>query len=208
MGFEGAHAVLLRGYTVRGCWEGALQSDFEHYEDPSRPKDMPVPQDTLSRLAKAAKEFLRGEADLLEVGVNERSLTHRLAVYIGPYFKDWHVDCEYNRLRDKVKSLPKPEGEAPLDDTNAITIYPDIIVHRRQTDYNCAVIEVKKRGNNDIKLDVEKLRGMTMAGEYEYTVGLHLVIDCKAKSLSGVVAYRGGDEDAELTELAKAMFMG
>lgn len=187
-----------------------MAGESEVWVDPDRPKDFPDPSDTIARLAEATQKFLAGEPDLLEISVNERSLTHRLAVYIGPYFDQWHTDCEYNRLGDKGKNLPRPEEfKTSPDDTSAITIFPDIIVHRRRTDYNCAVVEVKKAGNNrGLDLDIAKLRGLTMAGDYEYTVGLHLIIDCKNAAVAEVTAYRGGEVDDDLTAFAKELFIG
>lgn len=176
--------------------------------DPKRPKDFLDPKETLARLAKATHEFLAAETDLLEVEVNERSLTHQLAVHIAPQFDQWHTDCEYNRLGDATKNLPRPEElKASPDDTSALTIFPDIIVHRRRTHYNCAVVEVKKASNTKgLDLDVAKLRGLTMAGEYDYMLGLHLIIDCADAVIARVVVYRGGDVDEDLTALAVNLF--
>lgn len=59
-------------------------------------------------------------------------------------FPDFDVDCEYNR--DGV--APKKIGHLGLypddDDTEAETVFPDIIVHRRGTEQNYLVIEAKK----------------------------------------------------------------
>ncbi|TYR36432.1 hypothetical protein FY036_01010 [Mesorhizobium microcysteis] len=182
----------------------------EVWTDPERPDDFPEPSETIARLAEATRRFLVSEPDLLEIGVNERTLTHRLAVYIEPYFDQWHTDCEYNRLGEKVKNLPRPEEfTTSPDDTSAITIFPDIIVHRRRTHYNCAVVEVKKSGNSrGVDLDVAKLCGLTAGGDYEYTVGLHLIIDCKNAAVAEVVAYRGGEVDDDLSAFAKGLFVG
>jgi hypothetical protein len=175
--------------------------------DPTKPKDMPPPKETIERVAQAVKIFLVEESDLLEVGINERSLTHSLAIHLGPKFKEWHTDCEYNRLGDRVKSLPKTTGSGGADDTEAFTIFPDIIVHRRRTVHNLVVIEVKKRGNNAHELDEAKLRGLTMAGDFEYTVGLHLIIDCKVNQISDATVYRDGKPDDELTEFTRALLI-
>lgn len=186
-----------------------METASEMWTDPDRPKDFPEPQETIARLVKATHAFLASETDLLEVDVNERSLTHHLAVHIAPYFDQWHTDCEYNRLGDKVKNLPRPEEfKTYPDETSAMTIFPDIIVHRRRTLYNCAVVEVKKAGNKKgLDLDAEKLRGLTMAGDYDYTVGLHLIIDCVGAVVAEVAAYRGGDVDDDLTAFAQDLFI-
>jgi len=41
--------------------------------------------------------LIRNDAHLLKIDVNERSITHRLAVHLQDAFKGWDVDCEYNR---------------------------------------------------------------------------------------------------------------
>lgn len=84
------------------------------------------------------------DQDLLDVGVNERSLTHKLAEYLQDEFPEWHVDCEYNRRHDQVKKLRIREWHSSPDDTEARTVVPDIIVHRRQTDQNLIVLESRK----------------------------------------------------------------
>jgi hypothetical protein len=108
-----------------------------------------------------------------------------------------------------VKNLPRPdEFKTSPDDTSAITIFPDIIVHRRRTYFNCAVVEVKKYSNNrGLELDVEKLRGLTISGDYEYTVGLHLIIDCANAAIHDVVVYRSGEVDDGLSAYAKQLFI-
>ena len=108
-------------------------------------------QEKVRYKARAAiARLLESDAYLLKVDVNERSITHRLASYLQGEFGDWDVDCEYNRNREDTKQLRVPEDlEIPVcnvqtDDTQARTVFPDIIVHRRETNENLLVIEVKK----------------------------------------------------------------
>ena len=102
---------------------------------------------------------LRRDIDLLRLDVNERAITHRLAMYLQEEFSEWDVDCEYNRDHDQVKRIRFPEGGCRPDDTNAKTVFPDVIVHRRNTDQNLLVIEVKKDSNTEgDAYDLEKLR--------------------------------------------------
>jgi hypothetical protein len=98
---------------------------------------------TLATVISVLHEFLRESQDLLEVGINERTLTHKLAELLQLRFKRWHVDCEYNRLGDAQKTLP-PAESTDTSDTQGRTIYPDIIIHKRRTPENLLVIEVKK----------------------------------------------------------------
>jgi hypothetical protein len=82
--------------------------------------------------------FSRDER-LLRVNVNERSITHRLAMYMQARIEGWDVDAEYNRNHDDPKVIP-PLKEILSDDTEGTTVYPDIIVHRRNTNENLLVI--------------------------------------------------------------------
>jgi hypothetical protein len=115
----------------------------------------------------------------LPKGVHERTLTHRLAIYIELVLmrssrvasdgRPWSVDCEYNRdgpddpkelmvLATKLAVGLTVEELIRCDD--ARTVFPDIIVHRRGKDGpNLLVIEVKRRGAalDDVNLDKAKL---------------------------------------------------
>lgn len=162
-----------------------------------------MPQAIIEQALDALLVFVEAEATLLEVGVNERSITHKMAEYLQQVFPGWNVDCEYNRLGYGVKYLPEPT-QADTDDADGQTIFPDIIVHRRKERANLLVIEVKKTTNNR-QGDELKLRGLTaLQGEYGYEVGLHLFVDCEAQRFSKVVAYRAGDVNGELTAIAEA----
>jgi hypothetical protein len=84
------------------------------------------------------------DKDLLVFDVNERSITHKLALYLEQHFSNWHIDCEYNRNMFDPKVIDLYPRTVGIDDTNATTVYPDIIVHKRGTKNNLLVIEVKK----------------------------------------------------------------
>src|SRR5271165_7265202 len=55
--------------------------------------------------AAAVRQLFEPDAYLLQVDANERSITHRLALYLTPHFPDWDIDCEYNRCGDLPKRL-------------------------------------------------------------------------------------------------------
>jgi hypothetical protein len=92
----------------------------------------------------ALNRLLEADRDLFEIDANERSITHRLATYIQELLPDLHVDCEYNRDGINPKELHLPELNPDKADSDAQTVYPDIIVHRRRTNENYLVIETKK----------------------------------------------------------------
>src|SRR5271156_1841591 len=86
-----------------------------------------------SKLRRAIRTLLREDGWLLRYDANERSITHKLAEYLQKEFRDWHVDCEYNldgHDDSKKLDLP-PKRNISSADTEARTVFPDIIVHCR-----------------------------------------------------------------------------
>jgi len=43
------------------------------------------------------------DRDLLDIDVNERTITHKLAEYLQNQFPSYDVDCEYNRYEKDTK---------------------------------------------------------------------------------------------------------
>ena len=120
--------------------------------------------------------LLDQDAYLLEKDVNERSITHRLAMYMQNEFAGWDVDAEYNRNHDDKKVIPKAEL-IPSDDLNGQTVFPDIIVHRRGTDENLLVVEVKKTSNPEpTEKDLDKLGRLKDFLEYRYALFIRLQV--------------------------------
>lgn len=126
-------------------------------------------------LGRVAEE----DADLLEYNVNERSITHQLAVYLREEVdEEWDVDVEYNRVgKDNVSKAVSmehlnsiiPAGADP-EDLDAKTVYPDVIVHKRGEPYeNLLVIEAKKSGSSS-EYDREKLTAYVEELEYKFGV--------------------------------------
>lgn len=76
----------------------------------------------------ALDRLLDRDLFLLTADANERSITHRLALYLEDEFGEWNVDCEYNRDGHEPKELHLPLADIDSTDTNAITVYPDTIV--------------------------------------------------------------------------------
>ncbi len=137
--------------------------------------------DTVQRcLAEALHRLYDTDADLISLDVNERSLTHRLALYLTPLFPGWDVDCEYNRDDAESKRIDEveddlrkyEEGEVSSRDTRGRTVYPDIIVHRRRTHENLVVVEVKKSSSRiPDKLDRLKVGALCVMERYRYRYG-------------------------------------
>ena len=127
----------------------------------------------------AIARLLRHDKDLLSNNANERSITHRLAMYLQDEFPEWHVDAEYNRDGENVKLLHEHAATEPTDTLDAPTVFPDIIIHRRGEAENLLVIEAKKSTNATAPdNDWKKLQRMTVQeGHYKYEYGLWLLFD-------------------------------
>ena len=136
--------------------------------------DYPSKNEIKRRIITAICMLYRHDSELLDVNASERSITHKLAEHLSGEFPSWHVDCEYNRHGSDVKRLSFEFDKLEPCDLEAKTVFPDIIVHHRQTDDNLLVIEMKKNGNDTTK-DEDKLKAFT-GPEYDYFLGLLLVL--------------------------------
>ncbi len=132
------------------------------------------------RVRRAIDRLTLCDAELLRIDCNERSITHRLAIYLQNEFEGWNVDCEYKRdchSPDYVKRLlvdsDSLQASLTIDDTDANTVYPDIIVHYRGTSDNLLVIEVKKSRNQETDTrDEKKLHAFKKELQYQYALFL------------------------------------
>lgn len=130
-------------------------------------------------LSSALERVVKEDTDLLRYDVNERSITHRLAVYLEEEVSGkWDVDVEYNRVgEDEVsKAVPmeylksKIPDDVDPEDLDAKTVYPDVIVHNRGETYeNLLVIEAKKSGGSG-EYDREKLTAYKEELRYKHGV--------------------------------------
>lgn len=136
----------------------------------------PTEEDIKQRVFAAIGRLYQHDPELLSIGVNERTITHKLAEYLQDEFPGWHVDCEYNRRGDIPKRLQISGWRSSPIDIEAKTVFPDIIIHRRRTDANLVVIEVKKSGGGEETKDLEKLQAFTGDSDYRYRLGLFLRI--------------------------------
>ena len=140
-------------------------SDFKEYSQ----------EEIEQAIDNAVKKLFARDEVLLnrDYNINERTVTHRLGMYLAEEFPEEDVDCEYNRMLVSDESsvvkrikLKAQEEYTEIDDTDAKTVFPDIIVHRRQTNRNLLVIEVKMAWKNS-KGDFDKLK----AGAYKESLG-------------------------------------
>lgn len=76
-------------------------------------------------------------------------------------------------MQGSPKVLHLVAAETRTDDTDAKTIFPDVIVHQRGTDNNLIVIEAKKNANRDRDdQDLAKLQAFRGELGYRYAVFL------------------------------------
>ena len=115
-------------------------------------------------LMAAIEQVLAYDAALLEDGTGERSIAHRLAVYLEREFDGWHVDCEFNRQGEQSKRVTKrvaqalPDLPESRDGQGTADVTPDIIVHWRRKTRNLLAIEVKPSDSKEIPKDRAKLQ--------------------------------------------------
>jgi DNA-directed RNA polymerase specialized sigma54-like protein len=135
------------------------------------------------KVATALNRLRSQDSFLIEANTNERTISHKLAEYLQEEFPDWDVDCEYNRHMDDIKKVELPKNGASWNDTEARTVFPDIIVHKRNTDKsNLLVIEVKKASNpGSRQFDKNKLIALTKE-PYRYRFGLFLEFSMNSKN--------------------------
>lgn len=121
------------------------------------------------KISEALDQLVSKDIDILSIDVNERAISHRLAVYLETLFPDWNVDCEYNRNHSDPKMLDIPRRKIATDDIDARTVFPDIIIHRRNNDNNLLVIEMKKSTSRESDhYDYTKLEAFKCQLGYRY----------------------------------------
>lgn len=141
-------------------------------------------EELIIKYERALEVFKEHEKYLITHDASERSMAHRLAYYLEEEFKDYNVDCEYNVNIEHVEKRKKivlleEEAEKYRKNYLEVSVYPDIIVHKRgENKNNKIVIEMKKESTsvND-KYDFLKLRKYTVDTDGDglrYTLGIFL----------------------------------
>jgi len=145
----------------------------------------------LQKIGNALKTLFKQDNFLLKENANERTITHKLASHLQKEFTDYDVDVEYNRMTERegqtTKEINRQINEQTeeqedcwddikIDDIEAKTVYPDIIIHRRNTNTNLIVIEVKKSNNPNKKCDIAKLQAYKSELEYTSCIFLKLKV--------------------------------
>ena len=123
----------------------------------------------------ALSRLIEEQPELLDLDVNERTLSHHFAINISRLIpENYNVDVEYNRHGENHKRLNLPSRKALDSELRATAVYPDILVHKRNSNAdNLLVIEMKKPGE-DILYDELKLKAFR--SEFGYLHAAHIIL--------------------------------
>jgi hypothetical protein len=171
----------------------------------------------IERRVKIALDTLRvNDNYLLKHDVSERSIAHRLALYLESTFgKEYHVDCEYNRdiehesgskkiliLKDIWRECHRSIGnnEDIIEDADILiekSVIPDIIIHKRgKNDKNLVAIEIKKSSSRvNENYDFEKLKAYTSRGNnlhYKYGIFIKFYVNQDKYAEPKIVYFQDG----------------
>ena len=116
----------------------------------------------MKKVCKSISFTWKNDRFLMENDVNERSIANKLAGYLQEEFPEWNVDSEYNRVPHDVKRR-----------ANKKVFLPDIIVHKRDTEKNLIMVEVKKT-NGRYNDEEERLIETTTKASYNYKLGVYV----------------------------------
>lgn len=157
---------------------------------------------------EAVYKFICRDRYLLLQNINERAISHRLALYLENRFDGYDVDCEYDGYamtdgikkhliieRKKLENLGHIRDSDPYIDNLERSVYPDIIIHKRGDVKNLLIIEVKKDKNKNKEFDREKLKLYTSNDEFNklsYEWGAFVVFSTGEKALWETEWYKGG----------------
>ncbi len=151
--------------------------------------DEPTVAQLKSLIGEALALFYRRDAELIRRGVQEETISHRLALYLEAFLYEqlnlvlfdpagYDVDTEYNKNGEDLKRLVRGDRRGKR---------PDIIVHRRgHNENNLLMIEVKKNRRKPISSsDDNKLRGATDPNhDFRYKLGLYLNLKVSCAELA------------------------
>lgn len=120
------------------------------------------------------------DCDLLERGNHELTISLKLAQYLFCEFKEFDVDCEYNKHIDNAK----------YSEELMHNVRPDIVIHKRGFDYkNTVYMEIKTSQNSENReYDLRKVFAMTKNdGDFKYKLGVF--IDFTKKKKDCIIKY-------------------
>lgn len=187
------------------------------------------------KVKKAVYKLFKEDLYLLQNDLHERTISHKLACYLQAEFPNLHVDCEYNKNIDEDNNPKKIRVQAELEAEfnsykeelgknflenryqemindvlySVISVYPDIIVHRRnESENNLLIIEVKKiKGQNsrNTNYDEKKLICYTDSknpNKLKYKYGVLIKFNTSEQNL-GEVTWRWFEDGKAVSDEIK-----
>jgi len=145
--------------------------------------------------------LLEKDLYLITNDLNERTVCSKLSQYIFNEFSNWDIDIEFNRMHELEKKIYVSKNKINLkniankflknsqdneDELFQLVVITDIIIHKRNTNDNLLVIEVKKKKNVrkiNKEFDYFKLDNFVdRNGNLNYKYGLYLEINSEIKN--------------------------
>lgn len=133
----------------------------------------------------ALNELYNRDSELLaEVyDINERTVSHRLALYLENLLSHtgYDVDVEYNRMReyydgDGVGNLMGKQLNWEESGEGSSYVYPNIIVHKRDSEDNLLEIEIKMAWKNR-KKDFDYVKINEYINQLGYKFGVYIELN-------------------------------
>lgn len=122
-------------------------------------------EDVKRKIMNCVHYIYTHDSDLFTRNNYELTISTKLAQYLFNEFREYDVDCEYNKHISDVK-YSKDIGH---------NIRPDIVIHKRgNDDINLVCIEIKKVQSHEPRdYDQEKIISLTKkTGDYKYEIGV------------------------------------
>ncbi|MGO4952334.1 hypothetical protein [Paenibacillus sp. DRB1-1] len=168
------------------------------------------------KVNKALLKLYEKDKYLIKNDLNERTIAHKFSNYIQEEFNEFDVDCEYNKnvdeaegnkniyfLKQEYLELNKNFKETvSIDNIEYVrmSIYPDIIIHKRGSNLqNLLIIGIKKSTNReDRNFDFSKLKCYTDTSRHNklgYAWGLFVEFKtkCSTPPMPELIWYKNGE---------------
>lgn len=168
---------------------------------------------TLNNFDDALSVLLKNDAHLLEANLSERSIAHRLALYLTGLFSEFDVDCEYNGDVDsdnyrKNLQIDREEiiklSKKKIDEFDTYSVFPDIIVHKRKFNMdNQLVIEIKKKDSNSEQKRYDLLKLKAFTNQYNYKLGIYLELETGKNFRTNEILYFQKGQQIDKQQLLK-----
>jgi len=119
-----------------------------------------------AKLKRSVYKLYSDDAQLIVGKAHEQAVTACLKRYLHDEFPELDVDCEYNRDDRNADDIKR--------DRDGTAMRPDIVVHRRRTQTNLLVIEVKPYWSTVAREEDFARLGHLTSDEFKYSLGVHV----------------------------------